>query len=159
MATVKITLSITATAGGMDEICEATNLVVGGGTYQSFTHALSAAGVLTISAIFTLSCPDRRLASHNIRSLQTDFGLLSEGSFTDAANAETFSDSVSVSSSDLASEFEDQLSVTLGVTATASVSDVELTVPSSASGAEQHQGIHVLVWTPTLAAVAFLHRN
>jgi len=150
-ATVQITLSMTATAEGKDEICEETNLDVGGGTYQSFVDALNATGVSTSSATFTLSCNDRRLASNHMRRLQADFELVASARFTDAVDANTFSESVTASPADFASAFEEQVATTLGVNATATVSEVELTVTSNDSaGAACQDGSSVLVWTLTL---------
>ena len=143
-----------ATAEGKEQICEKTNLAMGGGTYQCFVDAVETAGVATSSVAFILSCPDRRLASNHIRRLNDEFKLVASAGFSDVAIANNFSESISESSSDIASKVEIQIAMTLGVNVTASIFYVELMANSTDSSASACHNL--LAWTLTcLFVVSF----
>ena len=147
VATMEITLSVTATAEGKEKMCHKTNLAQSGATFQSFVHALYTAGVATSSATFTLSCTDRRLASNNTRRLQDEFKLAASARFADEKTASTFSEKVTELSPGIASEFESQVSTSIGVNITAAISFLELTVESEDSTASACRSFPVLTLT------------
>ena len=91
----------------------------GGGTTESFVAALDSAAVATGGATFTLSCTDGR---------EDGFMLVTSIPFTDGVTATTFSESVTESSADVASEFESQIATTFGANVTATVSGMVLSV-------------------------------
>ena len=152
-ATMEIILSATATAEGKEKMCHKTNLALSGATFQSFVDALYAAGVATSSATFTLSCTHRRLASNNTRRLQDEFKLAAR--FTDEETASTVSEKVTELSPGIASEFESQVSTSIGVNITATISFLELTVESEDSTASACRSFPVLTLTFLFAIFFF----
>ena len=83
--------------------------------------AFDSAAVATGRATFTLSCTDGQ---------KDGFMLVTSILFTDGVTATTFSESVTESSADVASEFESQIETTFGVNVTATVSGMVLSVTS-----------------------------
>ena len=159
-ASVEVSVAMVSTDEGKEDICSEESRATGGATYRSVDAAFETAEQWPNGASLTVSCSSRRLTNSRIRSLQTDFVLVSSASFTDAEDATAFSASVTEASSDLASALESHIATTLGVDVIATVQNVEVTVASddSASSGHQHRGINVLVWTLALvAAVAFLN--
>ena len=136
------------------EICRENNLATGGATHQSFVLAVGfGRGMPTTGIAFALSCSSRRLGSKHHRRLQTIF--LVESTAT-VADADSFAESVRNSSSDIAKEFESQLATTLGVEASATISNVEV-VGAAASddgitSGRQPEKISILVVALTLVA-------
>jgi len=155
-SSVEITLSMTATTEGKEQICEKTNLATGGATYQCFVDAVDTAGVATSSVVFSLSCPDRRLASKHTRRLKDEFKLVASAGFSDVAIANAFTENITESSSDIASDVEIQIAMTFGVNVTATMFDVELIAKSTDSTASACHNF--LAWILTLIFVVSFFR-
>lgn len=159
VSVVEMTVTMSSTAEGQDTICNETSLATGGGTHRSVAYSLNAAGVSTGSSSVTLSCSNRRLATNRMRSLQTDFSLVSSASFADVDDATLFSERVTGSSSDIASELEGQVAQILDVDVNVTVTDVELMVYSDGTfvSGHQRQGMSVCVYSLSLvvAGAAF----
>ena len=115
--------------------------------------ALHGAGVESREASITLSCTSRRLASNQVRRLQTDFVLTSTESFSNAGDAIADSNIITEPSSNISLEFETQVASVLGVEVVATISHVEVVASDEAvSSCHQHQQISFLLGILTLLA-------
>ena len=149
---VRISLVVSSTAEGENEVCDDTSLAPGGGTYRSHVHSFVTPMGFRSSTI--LFCTDRRLASNRMRSLQANFELVAWTQFADEIDTSAFSESVDATAAEMALNFQNLTATNLGVRVLVTVSDVELTV-ADASSACSRRGL-VLVSTLTLVtAVAF----
>jgi len=131
------------------EICRENNLATGGATHQSFVLAVGfGRGMPTTGIAFALSCSSRRLGSKH-----TIFLVESTATVADA-DVDSFAESVRNSSSDIAQEFESQLATTLGVEASATMSNVEVVgvaaLDDDSTSGRQPEKISILVAALTL---------
>ena len=145
-SSLQVSLSMSSSEEGRDEVCKEDNLGTGGGVYRSYVWALHSAGVESREASITLSCTSRRLASNHVRRLQTDFVLTSTGSFSNAADAIAVSNNITESSANISLEFETQVASVLGVEIVATVSHVEVVASDEpVSSCHQHQQVSFLL--------------
>ena len=132
ISSLQVSLSMSSSEEGRDEVCKDDNLGTGGGVYRSYVWALHGAGVESREASITLSCTIRRLASNQVRRLQTDFVLTSTESFSNAGDAIAVSNIIMESSSNISLEFETQVASVLGVEVVATISHVEVVASDEA---------------------------
>ena len=152
-SSLQVSLSMSSSEEGRDEVCKEDNLGTGGGVYRSYVWALHSAGVESREASITLSCTSRRLASNHVRRLQTDYVLTSTGSFSNAADAIAVSNIITESSANISLEFETQVASVLEVEIVATVSHVEVVATDEpVSSCHQNQQISFPLGILTLLA-------
>ena len=130
---VQITLDVSSTAEGEEQICAEASVAPGGDTFQSFVLAFVTAGTSRSSSSVTLSCTDRRLAGNHVRRLQADFALVAWTRFADEIDASAFFGSVNATGAEMALNFQNFTAANVGVRVLVAVSHLELTVADAAS--------------------------
>ena len=144
-ASLQVSLSMSSSKEGRDEVCKEDTLGTGCGVYRSYVWALHGAGVGSRGAGIALSCTSRRLASNHVRRLQTDFVMMSTESFSNAGDA--------IAVSNISLVFETQVASVLGVDVVATISRVEVLASDEAvSSCHQHEQVSVLLGILTLLA-------
>lgn len=121
VATVSGSFTLSTASGNKDTLCQASNLAVGGKTYEIVLEAFNKSGVSVKDIVtLTLFCPETTLLRER-RLQEESFEISFEVTFAETSSAETFSTELTEAATDVGSYFESLVSETFNFTVSATV--------------------------------------